>query len=385
MANTLTAILPILFDAKDIVARELVGLIPAVTRDSSGERAAKDQVITYPIVPAITGEDITPGATPADSGDQTVGSGTMTINKSRAFPIRWTGEEQQSLRNGDNPQLANVLKNQFAQAMRAGVNEIEADLALLYKKASRAYGTSGTTPFGTANDLSDAAQVRKILDDNGVPQSDLHLVLGSAAMANIRGKQSVLFKVNEAGTAELLRRGTIGELEGFELHNSAQIRSHTIGGGTSYQTNGTQALAATTLAVDTGTGTIVAGDVITIANGTPADSNQYVVKTALSGGNVIIANPGLLSSHVDNDAVTITAAYRANMAFHRGAIHLITRTPAMPDGGDDADDVYTLTDEVSGLSWQIAIYRQYRRVKIEVGMAWGCDVVKPEFLALLKG
>lgn len=385
MANTLTAILPILFDAKDIVARELVGLIPAVTRDSSGERAAKDQVITYPIVPAITGEDITPGAVPADSGDQTVGSGTMTISKSRAFPIRWTGEEQQSLRNGDNPQLANVLRDQFAQAMRAGVNEIESDLALLYKKASRAYGTSGTTPFGTANDLSDAAQVRKILDDNGVPQSDLHLVLGSAAMANIRGKQSVLFKVNEAGTAELLRRGTIGELEGFELHNSAQIRSHTIGGGTSYQTNGTQALAATTLAVDTGTGTIVAGDVITIANGTPADSNQYVVKTALSGGNVIIANPGLLSSHVDNDAVTITAAYRANMAFHRGAIHLITRTPAMPDGGDDADDVYTLTDEVSGLSWQIAIYRQYRRVKIEVGMAWGCDVVKPEFLALLKG
>lgn len=385
MANTLTAVLPIIYEAMDTVSRELVGFIPAVFRDSSAERAALNQTITYPIVPAIAGEDITPGAVPADSGDQTIGSGTMTINKSRAFPIRWTGEEQQSLRNGDNPQLANIIRDQFTQAMRAGVNEIEADIALLYKKASRAYGTAGTTPFGTASDLSDAAQIRRILDDNGVPQSDLHLVLGSAAMANIRGKQSVLFKVNEAGTSELLRRGTIGELEGFELHNSAQVKQHTIGTGASYQTNGVQALAATTVAVDTGTGTIVAGDVLSIANGTPADSNKYVTKTALSGGNVIIANPGLLSSHVDNDAVTLAATYRANMAFYRNAIHLITRTPAMPDGGDDADDVATITDPVSGLSFQIAIYKQYRRVKIEVGMAWGVDVVKPEHVAILLG
>lgn len=385
MANTLTAILPIIYDAMDVVSRELVGFIPAVYRNSSHERAALNQTITYPVVPAVTGEDITPGATPADSGDQTIGSGSMTINKSRAFPIRWTGEEQQSLRNGDNPQLRNVIRQQFEQAMRAGVNEVEADCAALYKKASRAYGTAGTTPFGTASDLSDAAEVRRILEDNGAPQSDLHLVLGTAAMAKIRGKQSVLFKVNEAGTDQLLRQGIIGQLEGFDLHNSAQIKTHTIGTGTSYQTNGAAALAATTIAVDTGSGTIVAGDVISIANGTPADSNKYVVKTALSGGNVVIANPGLLSSHVDNDAVTLSAAYKANMAFSRNAIHLVTRTPAMPEGGDDADDVTTITDPVSGLSFQVAVYKQYRRVKIEVGLAWGVEMIKPEHCALLLG
>ena len=385
MANTLTAILPVIYDGMDIVSRELVGFINAVTRNSSSARAAKDQTITYPIVPAISGEDITPGATPADSGDQTMGSGSMTISKSRAFPIRWSGEEQQALRVGDNPQLQNVLRDQFAQAFRAAVNEVEADCANLYKKASRAYGTAGTAPFGTAADLSDAAQVRRILDDNGAPQSDLHLVLGSAAMANIRGKQSVLFKVNEAGTSDLLRRGMIGELEGFMLHNSAQVKTHTVGTGASYQANGTQALAATTLAVDTGSGTIVAGDVLSIANGTPADTNKYVVKTALSAGNVIIQNPGLLSSHVDNDAVTLAAAYKANMAFSRNAIHLITRTPAMPEGGDDADDVTEIVDPISGLAFQVALYRQYRRIKIEVGLAWGVEMVKPEHCAILLG
>lgn len=53
------------------------------------------------------------------------------------------------------------------------------------------------------------------------------MVLGSAAIANLRGKQSVLFKVNEAGTEQLLREGTLGRPEGFNIHNSAGVRTHT--------------------------------------------------------------------------------------------------------------------------------------------------------------
>lgn len=385
MANTLTNILPTIYEGLDVVSRELVGFIPAVTRNSSAERAAKDQNITYPIVPAITAEDVTPGATPADSGDQTIGAATMTISKSRVAPIRWTGEEQRSLAVGDRAQGQNVMRDQFAQAFRVLVNEIEADLANLYKAASRAYGTAGTAPFGTAADFTDASNVFKILDDNGAPPTDRHLVLSTAAMANLRGKQSVLFKVNESGTPETLRNGSVGRLMGFDIHDSAQVKTHTKGTGASYQTNGSQALAATTIAVDTGSGTIVAGDILTIANGTPADANKYVVTTALSGGNVIIAAPGLLCSHVDNDAVAVGNAYAANLAFSRNAIHLVTRHPAMPDGGDDADDVVTVTDPVSGLSFQVAVYRQYRRVKYEIGLAWGVKAVKPEHMAILLG
>lgn len=385
MANTLTNILPTIYEGLDVVSRELVGFIPAVTRNSSAERAAKDQNITYPIVPAITAEDVTPGATPADSGDQTIGAATMTISKSRVAPIRWTGEEQRSLAVGDRAQGQNVMRDQFAQAFRVLVNEIEADLANLYKAASRAYGTAGTAPFGTAADFTDASNVFKILDDNGAPPTDRHLVLSTAAMANLRGKQSVLFKINESGTPETLRNGAVGRLMGFDIHDSAQVKTHTKGTGASYQTNGSQALAATTIAVDTGSGTIVAGDILTIANGTPADANKYVVTTALSGGNVVIAEPGLLCSHVDNDAVAVGNAYAANLAFSRNAIHLVTRHPAMPDGGDDADDVVTVTDPVSGLSFQVAVYRQYRRVKYEIGLAWGVKAVKPQHIAILLG
>jgi hypothetical protein len=239
MANTLTAVIPSIYEGLDMVSRELVGFIPACYKNSTAERAGKDQTISYPIVGTMAAADVTPAATSSSGTDRTITAGSMTISKVRKVTFNWTGEEQRSLSNGDRPQLNNILSNQFAQAFRTLANEIEADLwAAAYKGSSRGYGTAGTTPFATAGDLSDFAGVRQILDNNGAPQSDLHLVVGSAAMAKLRGVQSVLFKVNEAGTSDFLRMGILGEVMGLNIHNSYPITTHTKGTGTSYQLNG---------------------------------------------------------------------------------------------------------------------------------------------------
>jgi hypothetical protein len=204
MANTLTGLIPTLYESLDIVSREMVGFIPAVSRNSSAERAALNQVIDVPVTQAQTAADNTPAVTPPNTGDQTVGTVAMTINKSKHVPIRWNGEEQRGAINAG--WYGGLLLNQFTQAFRTLVNLVEVDLAnTTYQNASRAYGTAGATPFGTAGDLSDMAQLRKILDDNGAPQTDLQLVLNSAAVANLRGKQTILLKVNESGSQALLR------------------------------------------------------------------------------------------------------------------------------------------------------------------------------------
>ena len=388
MPNTLSSILPTIYEAADTVSRELTGFIPSVFRNSTAERAAKDQTVTYPIVPSMAAADITPAATASSGTDITVGTGSMTISKSRKVSFNWTGEEQLALSNGDRPQLGNILRDQFTQAMRTLVNEIEVDIwTAAYRGASRAFGTAGTTPFGTAGDLLDFAGVRQILDDNGSPQTDLHLVMGSAAMANLRGKQSVLFKVNEAGTAEFLRQGTIGEVMGLMLHNSYGVGVHTKGGGTNYLVNNASgyAIGSTAIAADGGSGTLLAGDVITNTQAGRNDSNKYVVGTALAGGSFALNAPGNRVAWVDNDALTIGNSYTANVAFHRNALHLITRAPAMPLVGDIADDVTEVVDPFSGLAFQVALYRQYRQISYEVGMAWGVKAVKPAHIATLLG
>ena len=383
MANTLTNLLPTLYDALDVVSRELVGFIPAVTRNSSAERVAKDETVTYPIAPAATVADITPGLYAPDTGNQTIGTATLTISKSRYAPVRWNGEEMKGV--GNTGQLQNVMRDQFAQAMRALVNEVEADLAALYVNASRAYGTGGATPFGTAGNLTDFASIQQILDANGCPSSDRHLVLGSAAIANLRGLQSVLFKVNEAGTSDLLRAGIIGAVEGLNIHNSAQVVTPAIGTAASYIINGTTFAAGTlTLGVDTGTGTILAGDVVVVGS---TDTNKYVVGTGTgAAGNIILNKPGLLKAVADNaTGFALSTAGPRNMAFHRSALQLVTRAPAMPEGGDTADDVTEVVDPLSGLAFQVAMYRQYRQVKFEIGLAWGTACVKSEHLAILLG
>lgn len=388
MANTLTAITPEIYEAMDIVAREQVGMIPAVNKNSSAERAAKGQTVTYPIVPAVVGEDITPGNTPADSGDATIGSGAMTISKSRAFPVRWTGEEQQLLRTGDTAQLANVTRDRFAQAIRAAVNEIESDLAALHIHASRAYGTAATAPFGTIDELDDAAEVLRILEENGSPTMDNHLVLNAAAVAKLRGYQGVMFKANESGYADARARGELGELFQMPLHQSGQIATFTKGTAASATTdNAGYAVGAKTLTLaSAGTGTILAGDVLTFAG----DTNQYVVLTGdadvSNGGTIVLANPGLkVAMSAATKAITVVGTSARNMCFHRNAIQLVTRKPAMPDGGDDADDVMEIVDPVSGLVFEVAMYRQYRRVKTEVAISWGVEASKPEFISLLLG
>lgn len=388
MANTLTGLIPTIYEALDVVSREQIGMIPAVSRNSSAERAALNQTIDVPIAPATTLADNTPSVTAPNTGDQTVGTVAMTISKSKHAPIRWNGEEQRGLLNAGSYQ--GILVGQFAQAFRALTNQIDIDLwTTAYQNASRAYGTAGTAPFGTAGDLSDIAQVRKILDDNGAPQGDLQLALGSGAIANLRGKQNVLFKVNEAGTDALLREGILGRLEGMDLRNSNAVQAVTKGTGASYTTSTAGfPVGSTQIALITGTGTINPGDVVTFAG----DSNKYVVTSGISApGTITIAAPGLLVAvPASATAVTVGNTATPNVAFSRSAIQLVTRAPAMPVGPDGramdmADDVMTVTDPKTGIVFDVAVYRQFMQLVYHVRLAWGCQNIKPAHSAILLG
>ncbi|MBU9823188.1 P22 coat - protein 5 family protein [Rahnella sp. BCC 1045] len=388
MANTLTGLIPTIYEALDVVSREQIGFIPAVSRNSSAARAALNETIMIPIAPQAALADNTPGVTAPNTGDQTIGNVTMTISKSKHYPIRWNGEEQRGMNNAGT--YGGLLMNQFSQAFRTLSNQIEVDLFnTAYQGASRAYGTAATAPFGVAGDLSDIAQVRKILDDNGAPQSDLNLVLGSSAIANLRGKQNVLFKVNESGTEDLLRRGVIGSLEGQMIRNSNAVQAVAKGTGASYTTDTAgYAVGATAITLITGTGTVLAGGTVTFAG----DANKYVVAGGVAAPGVItLAAPGLLQViPAAATAVTLGATATPNLSFSSSAIQLITRSPQMPIGPDGramdmAEDVIQVTDPVSGIVFDIAVYRQYMQLVYHVRLAWGCQAIKSNHIAMLLG
>ncbi|MFJ1218655.1 P22 phage major capsid protein family protein [Yersinia enterocolitica] len=377
--NTLTGLIPSLYAAMDVVSRELVGFIPAVGRDAKADQAAKGQTVRSPVTPEAKAQDIEPDVVAPSVEGQNIGYKDVTITKSRMVPLVWNGEEQLAL-NAAGQTYNVILADQFTQALRTLTNEIETDLAGLFYGASRAVGTAGKTPFGVAGDLSDFALARQVLEDNGAPQSDLQMVLGSGAIANLRGKQSVLFKMNEAGTDALLREGTLGRVEGFSIHNSAGVRRQKLGEATGYLVNGAKKEGERIIAIDTGSGEIKAGHVVTFAG----DEHQYVVAAA-TASSITLGGTGLMQDVADDTAMTVVGTFTPNMAFDRRALLLATRVPAMPKGGDAAEDVMEITDPLSGLTFSVALYKQYKQVSYEIGIAWGVASVKEEHAALLLG
>lgn len=378
MANTLTGLIPSLYAGLNVVSRELVGFIPAVTRNGSAARAAVGQAVTFPIAPAANVSNIAPAMTPPEPTDQTIANDSITITKARAAEFGFVGEEQLGL-NNNGAGYNEVQAQMFAEGVRALTNEMETDIAVeAYKNASRANGTAGTTPF--ASNLGDSAQTRKILDDNGAPGSDRQLVISTASGASLR-TLAQLTKANEAADATMLRQGVLLDLHGFAIGESGQAQSHTKGTGASYQTSAAHAVGDTTIAVDTGSGTIVAGDIVTFAG----DTTKYVVTGDLSGGSFTIGGPGLRAAVADNVAVTVGNNYTANVAFSRSALHLASRAPALPQEGDAAMDRTILVDPRSGLAFEVSVYGGYRKVRFEVAMAWGVKASKPAHIAALLG
>lgn len=383
--NTLTGLIPDLYAGLDVVSRELVGFIPAVNRNASVERAAVGQAVKYHVAPAANISNITPAMSPPEPTGQTIGNNSMSITKARAAEFGYVGEEQRGL-NNNGPGYLSVQADQFAQALRGLTNEIEADLAAAAAAAAcRGTGTGGTTPF--ASTLGDSAQLRKILDDNGAPASDRNLVISTATGAALR-TLAQLTKANEAADTTMLRQGVLLDLHGFAIGESGQAISHTKGTGASATTdNAGYAVGATVITLaSAGTGTIVAGDYVVFAG----DTNKYLVVSGdadvSNGGTITLAAPGLrVAIAASTTAITVQNSYTANVGFSRSAVHLAARAPALPQEGDSAADRMMITDPRSGLSFEVAIYRGYRKVRFEVALAWGVGVSKPEHVGMLFG
>lgn len=394
MSNTLTNLIPDLYAGLDQVSRELVGYIPAVGRNATAERAAVNQTVRYHKAPAGNSSNISPAMTVPEPTDQTIGSDTITITKAKAAEFGWVGEEQRGLDN-NGPGYLSVQADQFAQALRVLVNEIEADLAAeAVAGASRAHGTPGTQVFNT--NINDVSQLRKILVDNGSPTSDLQLVLDTTAGSYLR----TLYGINtdrDWSDAVFQQQGVLITPHGLQVRETGQPQSHDGGDADGATTNADgYAVGDTEITLaSAGTGEIKAGDVITFAG----DSNQYVVVTGdadvSGGGSIVIQEPGLRVA-IGTSATDITVVddgesassgdYEARgVAFHRNAIVLASRAPALPQEGDIASDRMMMQDPRSGMTFEVSMYPGYRKVRLEVAAAWGQSSVQKRHTALLLG
>ena len=390
VANNLTAFMPTFYTGLNKVQQEQTDLIDACNMNAILEEAVVGQSINYPIAAAATIIDTPSAAVPSADG-QTAGSGSLSLSKSKSAIIQYNGEEIQQLQLGGI--YATYYADQLAQAVRSLRKLVSADIVTAgVQGACRAVGTANATPFASVNVLTDFANPNKVFNDNGSPSTDRHLILNSAAVANIQGIQATLFRANEAGTDRQLRTGTIGQVAGLNVGLDVMLQNipTTSFGATGVAAlNGAVTVGQTVIPVTvnpcTISGTPQAGDIFTIAGDT---EHLYVVKSYTTG-SLTIQNPGIMKA-ISSAAAVITfnsTTFTPNLFFTRDAITLIARQPRLAYSGPQGQllDKEVLPDPRSGLTYQLAMWQAGRSVIIEVALVWGVAVTNSQDLGILLG
>ena len=384
--NNLTALMPSFYAGLNMVAQEQTDIIDAVNQNVKLEQAVIGQTITFPIAQPATLTDTQYAGVPDPNGE-TAGTGTLSLAYSKSGYIKYNGEEIQQLQLGGV--YANYYRDQMSQRVRALRKAVAATLIASARIAAcKATGAANTIPFSSAGVLSDFGDSNKVLNDNGSPGFDRHMILNTAAVSKIQGVQSVLFKANEAGTDRLLRTGTIGSVEGFSVGMDTSLTQTTVFGNSSGNKNtGAIAIGDVSFVLDTsGTGVPIAGDTFYFTGDTV---NKYVVASYTTSSHVVtVSAPGFVDPV--NAAVVVvfnSTATNSSLFFTRDAITLIARQPLLPYNGPSGQllDLTTVPDPRCGLTYQVAMWQSGRTVIIEVALVWGVGVTNPQNLGILLG
>lgn len=376
MANIFTALQPVLYSAAQEVSNEPFGVISAITADFDDKGVAVGDAVKVPVAPIRAVKSFTPSMAMPTGDDATADGVSVQITNTDYVDWNLTGEQIKSLENAGSDK--EWVRQMIAQGMRALRNKAEVAACTAIKVgATRAVGTAGTNPF--ASDINIIPDVRKVLFDNGAPMADLQLCIDSSAGTSAR-KLGIIQQAYQAGNDQERRSGDLLRQFGFSIRESAGITAHTKGTGTAYVTSGSTGIDVPSVALVTGSGTVLAGDVVSFAADT---ANKYVVNNGVAApGTITLGRPGAQIVIPTANAMTIGNNYVPNLAFERSAVVGVMRAPVIP-----ANPIInqTLISDKFGMTYLLLQIAGYGMTTWQLHIAYGFKVVQGEHVAVVMG
>lgn len=293
----------------------------------------------------------------------------------------------------------------------------------LYRKVWNVVGTPGTVP----SNYGSLGAVAQRMTEMAVPKSDRRAALTSEAFHKIAGTLTTLNMPQQA--ADAWRTGEIGNLAGFNTHESVNIKSHIVGtkAGTPL-VNGAGQVSSYRDVMKTGVqqlsmkgftassaGVLREGDVFTIGgvfavNPVPGEAGtgknvlpylqQFVVRQAVvnsdgSGNAIVTISPAIITSGpyqtvsaapADSAPITVLGTanqvFTQNLCFHKNALALVTIPIEMPDGC-----AWKAREDAEGLSVRItkdwSIDTDQEIVRADILFGW--EAIYPDLAVRLAG
>ena len=377
MANDLTKVTPQLLAQGLRALREMAITPQLVNRAYQPMAGPEGSTIDVPIPSAIVVQDVTPAATPPATADVTPTSVPIVLNRWKEAPFYMTDKDIMESQNGTIPMVA-------SEAVKALANEVDVFLLGLTSKFYGVAGTAGTTPFGNEK-TTDATLIRTVLNKQVAPLDPRHVILdpdAEGSALNVRAFQDASFGGGVAGLLE----GDLNRKLGFRWWMDQNVQTHTAGTGAGFLTNSGTAMPAGTKVIpaDTGTGTILVGDIVTFAGHT----QTYVVTSALSGGSFSI-EPGLVVAVGDGVAIKApgdtggVGTHVMNLAMHRDAIAFATRP--LEGSNHPGSIIETNFDPITGLTLRLEVSREHKRDRWSFDILYGAEVIRRELGGRLLG
>lgn len=392
MANVLTSLIRNLNLSFMEILQEQAAILPLVDADTGTAPAAVGQTVRTPITPVLTSSAYTPAMIPTLAAGETVGYADVLITNQDKVAFQISGDDMIALEEPTT--TVGFIPNSVIEAVRA-LRVVLANRAMtaMVLGATAAVGASGSDPFtpptAIAALLPNMALLGQYMNDSLCPAADRNMIATTSAYAQLQ-TNPLLIKVNESGDNEVLRNGIVGRLQGFGIGYDQLSVYPAIGTGTGYLLSVATAVGDTQITVGTGTGTIIAGDLISIAG----DPSIYIAKTALAAGVVTLVvgtragykNSGYINKvNAIGQAVTVMGVGSRMPIFHKTAMKRIVRPTAMPPDGDLAVMSNTFIDQASGCAMRLAYYKGYGVNQWEVQAASGFAVLRPELIKLAVG
>ena len=382
MSNTLSSDLkPIVIGASQQTLRESAAMTARANMNGALQQGQVlsgnlGQELNVGVPAALSASSESAGTTAPSPTDVNISSRTVTLNKFySSTPFAFTGRESQEY------DLRSVFIQQVQEAVRAVVYQMNSDMNALYIKVPNGVGTAGTGFF--ASNSQGLADLNKRLFDLKVPLEGRDLVLSGKDYQALE-KLTELYKVNEAGSAQVRTTGIVPQLNGFNIWRDQQITTHTTGTITLSPTVGSAGAAykAESIPVDCGTGAAVAlkqGDLITFSENT---AYTYAVKadvsiTAGNSGTVTIYH-GLKEAVTSSSTVALLTGHGTSLISIGGQLKGFTIVNRMPArqifGVTPLGDATPIVDQVSGMGLLLIAYPGKHQAIYQVVGLYGMDV-----------
>jgi len=190
---------------------------------------------------------------------------TLTVDKQRHIDTSMTSAEH-------TMELDDWSKDIGAPAMSKLAAKVDFETMDMTETIGNFVGTHGTTP---ATHLV-LGQAKALLMDYGCPEDELIMVASPLMTATIQDALKALFNPQKTIGGDNIK-GSLGKWNGFDWNTTAQVKNHTCGSyDANFDINVATAEGGSTLTVDTGTGTVLKGDLFQVAgtNGVNPDNDQ---------------------------------------------------------------------------------------------------------------